>query len=656
MPQARNRPIVKRFRRPHPVCRVLGQGVLGVVLAVASATAAPNPARTPHANLADTPPARPATLDLPAWLDYKVRAHVPALPLEARLFYRRGLMLAASGGRADALRDVRGAAELDPGFVAPHLTMASWFLLSDPSQALLQYAAVVSTLRENAALQLAVAGNALVLGLTALFLALLAAGMMVVAVRQRELRHPWREWFARHVGPGSATAWSWALLLLPFAAGFGLAVPTALFLGLLWPVLKGRERTLLVTLVALLLAAPTAGRWIDRIGAPLREDGPPVWGALVDPDAAWDPARAAQRVAQAAAHPDDGFAQFAGGWSARRAGDPAAAERCFRRALQQWPDDPRVLVNLANALSDEHRDVEAEALYRRALDRDPGSAAAWYDLAQLATRHFDYQTASEALTRATALDFERVRSAQGQTAPDGSPQLIDPWLAPRTVWRAVLTTPAAGGAPAWPDRWRTCRECAGRGVGILAAVLAAIAITFGTWAHRRMPLRGCSNCGTVVCRRCAQRRRETALCPRCAAVEAQAETRDFGRTLLLRHRSRARRVSRIVRTSLATLVPGYGLIAFQRVGRPVVLLALATLLAGHALGLSAPFAFEPRLGVPGDDVPVALVVAAWAALYLVSVGSYLARAARADAEEAAAIAPQRTRATQATRRIDRRAA
>ena len=38
----------------------------------------------------------------------------------------------------EAVRLVRGACELDPTFIAPHLTLASWFLLREPSQALLQ--------------------------------------------------------------------------------------------------------------------------------------------------------------------------------------------------------------------------------------------------------------------------------------------------------------------------------------------------------------------------------------------------------------------------------------------------------------------------------------------------------------------------------------
>src|SRR5439155_25591456 len=57
----------------------------------------------------------PTTLnDLAAWLDYRARNHIAALPEDARIFYRRGLLLHQSGGSSEAVRLVRGATELDP--------------------------------------------------------------------------------------------------------------------------------------------------------------------------------------------------------------------------------------------------------------------------------------------------------------------------------------------------------------------------------------------------------------------------------------------------------------------------------------------------------------------------------------------------------------
>ncbi|HET7225993.1 MAG TPA: hypothetical protein VFK69_09810 [Candidatus Eisenbacteria bacterium] len=643
--------------------------------AAAETSASATSAAAPTADAATTPTAAaPATtapvatggasapapgaehLDLPAWLDYKARAHLTALPVEARLFYRRGVMLRNSGSIEEGLRDVRGAAELDPAYLAPHLTMAEWFLFKDPSQALLHYAAVLSATRDNVAMQLALAGNALVFGFGALFLALVLTALMVLALHQRELRHPWFEWLSRRVSPRTATVWSWAFLLLPFAAGFGLALPAVLLLGWLWPSLRARERGLLVCLVALLVAVPWAGRWVDRMAAPLREDAGPTYGVLLDENAPWNAERARTLDALAARESGNGFVQFARGWLARRHGDLAAAEDGFRHALKVWPDDPSVLTDLGNVLALENRDDEALAMYQRAVSADRGSAAGWYDLAQLETRHFVYRDASDALTRATALDFEGVKNAQSESAPDGSAMLMDRWIAPARLWNTVWNTPLPAGRVAWPEGWRGRVECAGQRSGVLALVLALIGIALGVWGHHHMPLRRCSNCDTVVCRRCASRRRETALCPGCAAVEARSEVRDFGHALLAQHRRRQRQLAHMARTTFAALLPGFGLVAFRRVVTPVLLLFVTALLAAQSLGVDPPFASEPRLGLPEHELPLAVLVGGWVALYALSMFGYLLEVARAEAREAEQDAPTRGRTTQATRRTDARAA
>lgn len=635
---------------------------LAVALALAAALpgaahAASRPHGTPAAAAADMAAPAPGVehLDLPAWLDYKARAHLTALPMEARLFYRRGLMLHSSGSVEEALRDVRGAAELDPAYVAPHLTLAEWFLFQDPSQALLQYAAVLAMARENVAMQLSLAGNALILGFGALFVALLLTGLMIIGIRHRELRHPWIENLSRRVSPHTAVVWSWAFMLLPFVAGFGLALPTVLLLGYLWPTLRVREKGVLVVLVAVLVAVPWAGRWVDRLAAPMREDAAPTYGVLLDENAPWSATRARTLDQLATTNPDNAFVQFARGWLARRHGDLPAAETSYRRALELWPDDPRVLVDLANVLALQGRDDDAMALYQRAVAADRSSAAAWYDLAQLETRHFAYHEASDALTRATALDFERVKNAQSESAPDGSAMLMDRWVAPNRLWPAVWSAVLPDEPVAWPESWRGRIECA-RFSGMFALALALLGVGLGLWGRRRMPLRRCSNCHTVICRRCARRRRETALCPGCALVEARSEARDFGRALLAQHRRKLLQRQHLVRTMFAALLPGFGLVAFRRVVTPVLILTATVLLTSQTLGIDPPFASEPRLGLPEHQLPLAALVGGWVAIYLVSIFGYLVEVARADARDAERQAPVRGRATQASRHIDAQAA
>jgi tetratricopeptide (TPR) repeat protein len=614
------------------------------------------PARRPGRN-ASGPPVAPADLsDLSAWLDYRFRAHVAALPHEARLFYRRGLELRQAGSHEEAVRLVRGASELDPAFLAPHLTLASWFLMREPSQALLQYAAVLELLRHDFMLQLALAANALHLGLQALFLGLLAAGLLIMVLHAPEARHPIFERLALVASPESARVWSWILLALPFAAGFGVTIPVIVGLGLLWPLLRGRERTVWVMLVMCVGGTPWLLGLTDRLSAPMREETPPYYGVPMIQNEPASPARIQELAARAAAHPDNGFLQFGHAWLARRGGDLAAAEQGFRAAIRCWPTNARPRIDLGNTLAMQGRTDEALELYTQATRLEPTNAAAWYNMSQIYTHRYLYREATDAMSRASALNFDLVKSYQSQATDDGMLPLVDEWLTPATFWQALRDHRVERTPAAVPPAWRGRLETSGLRFTVVAVALALISLVVGLRMQRGLPLRACSNCGAIVCRRCAERRREHAFCPACAGVESRAESPEFARVLLLQHRRRIQGTQHMVRTAFATLIPGFGPLAFRRAFTPVALLVATAALSGQALGLGAPFPLEPRLAIPEADVPVPLMVTAWLMIYAVSILSYFSHVARARAQEAANAAPVRSRSVQSTRRASAAAA
>jgi tetratricopeptide (TPR) repeat protein len=588
--------------------------------------------------------------DLQGWLDYKARIHAAALPLEARIFHQRGLLARASGMTDEGMRWARASAELDPSYVAPHLALASWTLLHDPSQALLQSAIVIELARRNFLFQLAAAGNTLYRLLQAIYLALLAAGFMVVILHLPELRHPWQEWLARKLSPTTARGWSWALVVLPYFAGLGLALPTVVLLGILWPALRARERLLFVGLTAALVSVPWASLVLDRVATPLDETRAPLYGVPLLEGEPYSRARQDRLAGLAAQHPGNPYLQFALAWTARRGGDLATAEAAYRRALASWPRDDRVLNDLGNVLAMQGRQDEALDLYQRAIRADGANAAAYFNASQIYTQRFEYRPATEALSRASALDFDLVRTYQSQATEDGLLPLVDQWIAPRGFWIALASTP--GGRTASvppPPAWRGHIEASGWRFSLFALLLAVSGLVLGLLGHRSMPLRTCSNCERVVCRRCAQRRREVALCPRCAVIEGRAESREFARVLLAQHRRQFRRRHDLIRTAFAALLPGFGLLAFRRVFTPVLLLAIAASLADRWIGGSPPFAVEPRLAVTGTDLPLPVAIGLCALVYAWSLLGYGRCVARARAQAASLAAPVRSRSLQATR-------
>jgi tetratricopeptide (TPR) repeat protein len=605
------------------------------------------PVAPPVEAIAPEPPADLS--DLGAWLEYKHRAHLAALPDESRLFYRRGLIAARAGQDQDAIRLVRGAAELDPQFVTPHLTLASWFLVRDPSQALFRYAVVLDLVRRSFPLQIELIANLVFFTMYGLFVGLLATAIVIVFLRHEELRHLWEERLRRALSPASARVWAWALLIVPFLAGIGLALPVVFLLGLLWPLLRPRERVVHVALLLTLLVAPFSGHIVGRLAAPLREDHAPFYGTASLQDEAWSPERQATLQQLANAHPDVPFIQFGLGWSARQGKDLATAETAYRRALVLWPTSATVLNNLGNVMIAQGRTGAAIELYRRAIAADPACAAAHFNLSQVYTRQFEYRAASEAAAKASALDFELVKAQQALGTEDGVQPLADQWIAPVTFWRSLLNPAAiAATQPELPFVWRNHIETAGLPFAGAVVILGLGSLMLGVRWQRAMPLRPCHNCARVVCRRCAQRRRELALCPSCAEQESRAESPEFARVLLARQRGRMERGRRMVRTTLAALLPGYGLLAFHRVHRATVLIVATALLVAPWVGIRAPFAFQTGPGIRDGSLSPVLILGAWVLVYAASLLGYFSQAAREASRTAALTAPVRSRPSQVT--------
>lgn len=586
--------------------------------------------------------------DLGGWLEFKRRGHLASLPAEARLFHRRALLAAESGQPDEAHRLMRGASELDPGFVAPHLVLAGWSVAREPSQALLQIATVLELAQRNFMLQLALAANSTYAALQAFFLGLLAAGMLIVVVRVHLLRHPWEERLGRWLSPETARWWSWSFVVLPYFAGLGPVLPTLAFLGLLWSNLRVRERILTVALAAAAVGTPGIATLLDRLAAPLDPARAPLHGVPMVEHEGWIPERQGRFAALAAQHPDNPFVHFAHAWTLRQSGDAVAAEAAYREAAKRWPADARTLNNLGNALAIQGRSDEALQHYLKATKLDPQNGAAWFNASQIYTQRFAYREANDALSHASAVDFEMVKSYQAQAA-DGTLALVDQWIAPRTFWSALAEAPVTSGRRSVPPAWRGRIEAIGWPFSAAVLLVTALGIAIGVWENRTTPLRTCSNCSRAVCRRCARRRRELALCPTCEGIEVSAESPDFARLMLNQHQRRALARERMLRTAGATLIPGFGLLARGRLVTPVLLLAATAALLGTRLGTRAPFAYEPHLLTTDSGLSLPVAAACWVLVFAWSLLGYFRIEARARAQAAQIAAPVRSRVTQATR-------
>lgn len=573
--------------------------------------------------------------DIPGWIAYRDAHELPSLPAQATLLYRRGVEASRHGDHETAVRLWRGAEELDPGYLAPRLALVSHFLSRDPSQGLMEIGRLAGLARVNFRLQHFLTSYFLFYVMTALYLATLGVALFLCWRHRNRLRHVYQELLAKRLPPPRARLWAWALVLLPFALGLGVGVPTAFTLALLWSYLKKSERLVFAALVAMLLTSPLATGLFDELSLPARPNQSPFYSTLDLEQKAYDPERMAELATLADAHPDNPFLAFATGWFAHRGHRYDEALAAYERAQRIWPDEARIANNLGNIEFARGNGPQAEIHYKRAIELAPRWAPAHYNLGQLYTARFRYAEASEEVAQATTLDFDLVRGLQARSSGQPTPVLAEEWIEPQTQWQAIFgTAQLRPGLPIVPPSWQPWFESRGLPVAIWTLVFGILGIALGLVLHHQLPARVCGNCSAAVCRRCATRRRDEVLCEDCASLFTTATTPEFGRLLLFKRRRETRLRQSQVRTAIAVVVPGYGVIAFDRIVFGWLLTVCATMSALVLVAGGAPFPYDPRVLANGPRPLAMIAIAVFAITYFVSLFCYLSLHGRASAEDA----------------------
>ena len=555
------------------------------------------------------------------------------------------MLLSRSGGNDEAIRLARGAVRLDPTYLEPRLTLIAWLLPRSLESALQQITLVIPRWREDFSAQWTLAINAALVLFQSFLLGLAITGFLLVMTRNHELRHGWHERLRGWSTPLSALFWSWVLFLAPFVLGFGIVLPTVLFLAMLWAHLKLRERILFFALIGGMALIPFGIGELDRLSSPMRPERSFLPAVLALESEPYSPQIARQFADLAAARHDDAYVQFGAGWLAQQGNDLSAAEQAYQRVLELWPNNDRVLNNLANVLVLEGRYPDAMPLYQRAFSIEPHNATVLFNLSQAQMLAYDFKSAQESLAKASALDFDLVRGFKEQPSPDGTLPLQPQWLAPKTLWKAVLQAPRpAASAIVLPPAWKGRIETSGWRFAVVVVVFAIVGYFLGGRMQRGLPIQHCSNCDRVVCRRCSGRHRTEVLCRNCAEVLTGSDSPDFMRILLTRQRDRSSRLPRAIRAAFAAVVPAAGLIAHHRIVLPFFMLWAAAMCVSGALGTAAPYACNARFGVP-DVNGHPLVLVPLLVIYIVSVVGYLGEVAGSHRRAAALAKEARTRRT-----------
>jgi hypothetical protein len=288
-----------------------------------------------------------------------------------------------------------------------------------------------------------------------------------------------------------------------------------------------------------------------------------------------------------------------------------------------WPANDEALNNLGNLLAMQGRFDDALASFQKATEADPRNASR---LLQRLAGPYAIVRLQRGQRRGGARVGTRLRDGEDLPGPLGRERGSSAGRSmdrPQAFWQTCSDTPSTEVIPALPVAWRDDRDLglAVRDRDSHGSPCSHSAL--GLWWQAKMPLRACSNCTRPVCRRCAQRLREVALCPDCSAIAARAESGEFGRVLLVRRRRQVERRRAMRAHDRRGLVPGLGLLARRRVFGALILLAASVHVVSRWLDLQAPFALGVQLGHGVGGLSWGLSATALV-VYVLSVIGYVA--------------------------------
>jgi len=325
----------------------------------------------------------------------------------------------------------------------------------------------------------------------------LALAVLLVTIRVRgALSHDLLERFRPRLTATTAPLAAAAILALPLVIPVPLTWALSFWAALLFPYLRGGDRTLAVFTLVVLLGAGAFGA---AVAWQMDTATDPTARALLQAASAGTDLRHEEALKKAMRERlEDPVYPFLLGSAYRVGGRLDEAMMMYRRVLQLDPKHARAMVNLGNLNSLRQEFAQAQALYKKAAEADPSLALAYFDshLAYLET--FDMEAADQSLRQARRVDdafITRLVARTGEGAERRAPQ--DCRYTAGELWgralrlrrapaaqlaRAAIVNPAAIGAAA----------------GLLALLLLP---GFGV-APRTNSAGLCGRCGRGYCRRC----------------------------------------------------------------------------------------------------------------------------------------------------------
>ena len=491
-------------------------------------------------------------------LNQKYDSGVTRALAAAQACYREALAQDARGETAEAVRLLEAASAFDPDFPDAHFTLARVLAFRNPGRAVGELSEALRILGRSYPWQRHFLAN-LLTGLIAVWMVSLLLAVTGIAFRHfPHLVHIVRELLGApqsHAGQASATV----VTLAPVAWGLG-AIPTAtLFSGLTSFRFGKREVALVVLfLVSALVLVGAIGAIAPWAGAPTLEEP----GLLVDRamSSGYDADLAAALMAWEGRDATEALFPFALGSMARRSGDLDMAERQLTLAAVLRPKTAWILTNLGNVYFAREDFGRARQTYEAAAAATPGAVEPHFNLAQVYTKQLMFTEASREQSRASAISFDRVADFSRWTAPQLNRSVMDAAPPTEALW-GLSRRFASHRIPSVREgnvliQWTTRLAPPAPFALVFIPAIFLIFAGIGQFLGRGLPTMHCSNCQTVICRRCVKRMQQRAFCENCFKSVKELKSTEFTRLLLTRQGRGAARRRTAGQAILTLLLPG----------------------------------------------------------------------------------------------------
>ena len=532
----------------------------------------------------------------------------------AGAFLAEGNRALEGGNRTRALESFHLASEFSPEEPAAYFGVARtlWSQERDLAGAFSSILHGVRATLKNPVARSAKVGN-LLLVLVLGSCAASALWCILSALRTaRVSQHDLYERRALGLSPGAAQTAAWALWLLPALLWLSGTWLLVYWLALALPYQKRFERLLsALACLSFLLALPAVG-WITHQSAVTTD--PSVRFLLETARGGVDPERIPVLERMATSHTSEPLYHFLLAQTYAATGSLEASLQEYRQVQSLDPNAARAWINSGNLFFSRDQFSQAIQEYSKAVQSDPASALAQYNLSLALQGSLRLEEADAAFQKARELDNSLITSV---LASEGGESRREPLEARYTGGELLELLQASARGNEVSDgvrAWLTPLSLAG-GMGLLACLVVPwMAPRWGFGRAQR-----CRKCGQPFCRRCqVGMKREEGYCTACRHLfvlkdPVAPKSREERERAVASHE----RWEWISRRLISLILPGAGQIRGGRTFFGVLLLWVACV-AVAALLLTGKMLAYPGIPVLNSQsllraVSVTLVASAWLA-------------------------------------------